>query len=351
MLALAILMGIAVCISFACSFMEAALLAVGPAYVRLLREKGTLTGRVLARFKDNMDKPISAILILNTTGNMVLAGVVGATAYEIWGETGTILVSIVFTILILLFGEFIPKLIGVAYHRKASAIYVVPLSLITYLFAPLIWVISRIAVLFRGKAKIFQVPEEEIRAMAHISAEEGSILPMERQIITHTLALNNVLAGSIMTPRTVVLAADATRRIGDFAQEAFQWKHSRIPVYEGQIENVIGMVLRREVAAAIAQNQDVDRPLKALLKPIHLVPEMITGDKLLSEFLRRKSHLFGVVDEYGEVVGVVSLEDVIETLLGTEIIDETDAVADMQELARRKWKERMAQRHKIVRKN
>jgi CBS domain containing-hemolysin-like protein len=142
-----------------------------------------------------------------------------------------------------------------------------------------------------------------------------------------------------------MLAADASRKIRDVEKDAIQWNHSRIPLYEGQVENLVGLVLRREVVSVLVQEQDLDRPLKALAKPIHLVPESITVDRLLSEFLKQKCHLFGVVDEYGEVVGVVSLEDVIETLLGTEILDEADSVADMQELARRKWRERVAQRH------
>jgi len=346
MTALILVIAFVVCISFACSFTEAALYAVGPAYVRLLREKGTRTGRILVRFKENMDKPISAILIMNTIANVGGAGIAGAIAVEIWGERGVALVSILFTGLILLCGEVIPKVIGVAFHRKAAVLYAFPLSVATRVLAPIIWFTGRIAVLFRGNPTMLQAPEEEIMALTHISAEEGSILPIEKQIITHTLALNNVAAGSIMTPRTVLLAVDGNRNIGEFAKEAVQWKHSRIPVYEEQIENIVGMIFRREVLGAILGEQDLDRPIKALAKPMHLVPEMITGDKLLNEFLRLKSHLFGVVDEYGEIIGVVSLEDVIETLLGTEILDETDSVADMQELARRKWKERSALRHK-----
>jgi CBS domain containing-hemolysin-like protein len=340
MTTLVIAISIAVCISFICSLAEAALFAVGPAYVHLLNESGSRMGKILARFKGKMDKPIAAILITNTIANIMMAAIAGGVAQRLWGNQGTVYLSIVLTFMILFFGEIIPKVLGVTYSRKATVFYIYPLNFLVTVLKPFIWFSQVISRVFRSRSKIAQAPEEEILALAKISAEEGSILPIEKQIIMHALMLDDLPAKDIMTPRTVLKLCDANRTVEELQDEATQWTHSRIPVYEGDIHNIVGVVLRRDVVTALAQEEGLHRKIKDLAKPIHFVPEMMSCDKLLTEFLKQKMHLFCVIDEYGEVLGVVSLEDVLESLIGTEIMDEKDIVADLQELARKKWNQR-----------
>lgn len=176
-----------------------------------------------------------------------------------------------------------------------------------------------------------------------MSAEEGSILPLEARLVQNVLRLDDVKAVDILTPRSVVfkLAADAT--IGEVRESVKQWKQSRIPLYEGEdAENWIGLVLARDIWTCLAQDQ-FDRKLRTLMRPLYFVPETAKGHDLLAEFLKKRCHLFGVLDEYGGIEGVVSLEDVIESLIGEEIVDEYDTAADMQEHARRRHRKKMEQ--------
>ncbi len=331
----------AVFISFICSLSEASLFAISPAYVRLLSEKKGRVGKVLVKLKENMDKPISAILIINTIANVSMASIAGVKAYELWGEKGSLYVTVVFTFMILFFGEIVPKVFGVTYNRGATKIYVLPLKFAMNILLPFVWLIVQFSSLLRGKTKIAQAPEEEILAMAKISEEEGSILPIEKKIIIHALQLDNVTAESIMTPRTVMVVENGDKTLKEIQDKAITWRYSRIPIYEKEVDNITGIVLRRNVITSITKEGFVDKTLKEISNSLHFVPEMMTGDKLLAEFLTRKSHLFGVVDEYGEVLGIVTLEDVLEALIGTEIVDETDAVVDLQKLAKAKWQQKM----------
>lgn len=335
---------IAVCVSFLCSFAEAALYAVSEASVRMMKDSGSLSGKILFRLKEKMDKPISAILITNTVANTMMASVAGAAAFGLWGKSGTFYMSIIFTLLILFLGEIIPKVLGVAYHKSATQLYVFPLFVGTKILFPLIKVGEIITFLIRRKKKESQASEAEILSLAKIGAEEGSILPIERQIIVHALKLDEMDAKDIMTPRTVLISVDGNKAVKDVRDESIAWRYSRIPVYDQEADNITGVVMARDVVNALIKENDLEKPVRDLAKPLHFVPEMMSGDKLLAEFLVKKSHLFGVVDEYGEVLGVVTLEDVLETLIGTEILDETDLVADLQELARTKFKKQVVER-------
>jgi CBS domain containing-hemolysin-like protein len=323
-------------VSGLCSLAEAALYAVNRAYVRNLSESGSVSGRLLMKFKANMERPIAAILILNTVANTAGATVAGAQAQLLFGESALIWFSVVFTLAVLFLAEILPKVVGVVYNRPIATALSVPVNGAIKMLSPLIWLSDLISHRIQGKEILMVAPEEEVETLARISAEEGSILPIEAQLVKNVLALNEVKARDIMTPRTVVFKAPSNMTLQEVADNSAQWTHSRVPIFaEDDQENWIGMVLRRDVYTGLA-NDEFDRTLESICKPIHFVPETTPGHKLLSEFLKRRSLLFGVVDEYGGLSGIVTLEDVMESLIGAEIVDEYDAAVDMQEVARRR---------------
>lgn len=334
MLALILAVGLVVGLSFACSLTEASLYTVSPTYVRKLAQSGSGAGRLLERFKRRVDEPISAILILNTIANTAGAAVAGALAVWLWGEGRLVWFSVAFTLTVLFVGEILPKVLGVVHNRGVARVLARPLRGLIWVFYPLIALCRAFSHALAGGRRVLHAPEDELLMMAQLGAEEGSILPIESQLIRNVLALDNVRVKEIMTPRTVLVRARAEATVKQIGEEALRWRHSRIPVYaKDDPENLTGLVLRREVVDRLARGeQDLD--LQALAQPIHFVPELMRGHQLLSELLRRRAHLFGVVDEYGGLAGVVTLEDALEALIGQEIVDESDVVADLQAYAR-----------------
>jgi len=330
-------------VSGLCSLSEASLYAVNQAYVRRLSETGGVAGRLLTKFKANMERPIAAVLILNTVANTAGATVAGAQARQLFGDGAFIWFSVAFTLAVLFISEIFPKVVGVVYNRPIATALAVPLNATITFLSPLIWLSDRLSRRVKGKEPLLVAPEEEVETLAKISAEEGSILPFEAQLVKNVLGLNDVKAQDIMTPRTVVFKAPASMTLREVAAESAKWTHSRVPVFgQDDQENWIGVVLRRDVFNGVAKNE-FDVKLESLCKPIHFVPETIPGHKLLNEFLKRRSHLFGVVDEYGGLSGIVTLEDVMESLIGAEIVDEFDAAVDMQEVARRQSRQQRGQ--------
>lgn len=317
------------------SMSESAIYAVRSTYVLTLAKSGSLAGKLLSEFKENMERPISAILILNTVANTAGAAIAGHQAQQLFGESAVGWFAAIFTVAVLLFSEIIPKLVGVVYCRNVAPAVALIWAALIWLLAPVIWLIEKMTKLIQPEEPHLAAPEEEVGQLAMISAEEGSILPLEARLVQNVLKLDDVKAADILTPRSVVftLSADATiRQVRDSVK---QWKQSRLPAYEGDAENWIGLVLARDILTCMAQDQ-FDRKLRTLMRPLHFVPETVKGHELLSDFLKKRSHLFGVLDEYGGVEGVVTLEDVMESILGEEIVDELDTAIDLQEDARRR---------------
>lgn len=321
-------------VSAACSLSEAALYSVRLPYVRRLAETGSRSGRVLAKFKHNMEQPISTILIVNTAANTAGAAIAGAQARILFGEAALVWFSASLTAAILLLSEIIPKILGVVHNRAVSRAIARPLNLLIRVLGPLIWLIQLLSKRLKPGGRIFSAPEEEIRHMAMISAEEGSILRYEADLVKNVLRLNDVTARDIMTPRSVVVKLPANLTLGEVSDKVKEWTHSRIPTYDpDDPETWLGMVLSRDILNRLA-NDDFDVSLDSLQKPMHFVGEKTPGHVLLKTFLKRRTHLFGVVDEYGSLTGIVTLEDVLESLIGEEIVDEVDTAADMQQLAK-----------------
>jgi len=321
-------------VSALCSLSEAALYAVRMPYISQLVESGSAAGRILAKFKHNMEQPITAILIVNTAANTAGAAIAGAQAGQEFGESSIIWFSALFTLAVLFFSEILPKIAGVAYARQIATFVSVPWNAAVAVLHPVVWLTEKISrVLKRGQPTVF-APELEVAQMAVISAEEGSILPEEAGLVGNVLRLDDVQAKDIMTPRSVVLALPADATLRQFRDRSYEKIYSRIPLYAPENpENWMGVVRSQDVLTRLA-NDEFDVVLQDICRPIHFVPEQTHGHHLLTEFLTRKVHLLGVVDEYGSITGIVTLEDIMESLVGVEIVDETDTTEDLQKEAR-----------------
>lgn len=318
-----------------CSLAEGAIYAVRMPYVRRLEESGHASGETLAEFKSNMDRPISAILIVNTIASAAGASVVGAQASALFGESNLWIFSLVFTIAALLFSEIAPKVLGVAYNRQAATWMARPLAFLVAALTPAIWLVATATRLLRPRTPAATAPEEEVQTWAEISAEEGSIMPYEADLVRNALNLDKVTAGEIMTPASVVTLLPDHLTVGEVARRDMKWSFSRIPVYDtNKPGHWTGFVLSRDVLAGMAKDQ-FDKTLSTLSRPLKFVSDTSPGHLLLRAFLQRRTHMFGVLSEDRKIVGIVTLEDVLESLIGAEIVDEFDPVVDMQELAKK----------------
>lgn len=323
-------------VSATCSLTEAALYSVRLPYVRHLAEAGSRTGKVLARFKEKMDRPIAAILILNTIGNTAGAAIAGAQASRLFDARMLVVFSITFTLAILFFSEIVPKILGVIHNRAVATALAIPLNGVVTLLHPLLVAVERVSAWLRPKGPVIAFPEEEVRQIAMLSAEEGSILRLEAELVKNALALDQVTAEEIMTPRTVVQKLSSDLTVREASHEIQEWTFSRIPLYHpDDPEKWVGVVLSRDILNALAHDR-FDQKLGTIARPIDFVHERTRGHVLLRDFLRTRRHLSAVVDEYGSVVGIVSLEDILESVLGQEIMDEVDVTADLQELAKKR---------------
>lgn len=330
---------IALVVSFLCSIMEAVLLTVPQSFLIVKHEKGNAWAKTFLDLKTNIDKPLSAILSLNTVAHTVGAAGVGAQAIKVFGEAYFGIVSAVLTILILVLTEIIPKTIGASYWRKLAKPTSSIITGMIFLTYPLV-VLSAVLTKLISKHKTLQsTSREEIAALANIGANEGIFSKKEHKIIQNLLRLKNMKVSQIMTPRVVVAIADENLYLKDFLMSKDYLRFSRIPLYAENEENITGYVFRQRVFEKLAEDQ-YELKLKDIKREILIVPDSIVLFNLWEKLLEAKEHIAVIVDEYGGFDGIVTLEDIIETLLGLEIIDEKDTVTDMQKYARDRWKER-----------
>jgi CBS domain containing-hemolysin-like protein len=341
---------LALFISFLCSIMEAVLLSTPQSFLIVKYENGNSWAKAFADLKTNIDKPLSAILSLNTIAHTVGAAGVGAQAVKVFGEASFGIVSAVLTILILIITEIIPKTIGARYWRnlaKISSRTIQGMMIITY---PLVVMSAVITKLISKNKQEQTTSREEIAALANIGADEGVFSSKEHKIIQNLLRLKNVAVTEIMTPRVVVAAADEKLFLKDFLKNKDYLRFSRIPVYSGDDENITGYVFRQEVFEKLAEDQH-DLKLIDVKREIVIFPNTIVLFTLWEKLIEKKEHIALIVDQYGGLDGIVTMEDIIETLLGLEIIDETDTIVDMQKYARDRWKERQEKYNIIERLN
>lgn len=339
MILLFVYLAIALLISFLCSVMEAVLLSSSSTYLTVKLEEGIKSAQTMIRMKQNIDPPITAILTLNTIAHTIGAAGVGAQATKIWGEAIFGIVSVVLTLLILLFSEIIPKSLGNRYSKQLAipAGQIIRIMMfITYPFVLLSGVITRI---FARNGNEQTISREELSVMASIGRTEGVFEEKEQKIIQNLMRLKSVSVSEIMTPRVVVTAADENMGLEEFLQKKEFLYYSRIPVYSGYFENITGYVFREQVFEKLAEDQ-IHLKLKDLRRDIVVFYKSKPLFDVWETLLSKKEQIAIIVDEYGGIDGIVTMEDIVESLLGFEIVDEKDKIADMQQFARDRWKKR-----------
>lgn len=322
-------------ISFLCSLLESVLLSMSRSFISILSKKNPTSGKSLEKLKDNISRPLAAILSLNTIANTVGAAGVGAVTYNLLGSKWVAIMSGILTLSILIFSEIIPKTIGAHYWKKLaipSSYMIRVLIVIMYPFVVMLEVLSN---WLKPEKKQDIVTKEDVIAMAEIGEDEGTIEEDESTIIENLLRLDNITAEEVLTPRSVVYALQKDLTVRQALDEYDNIIFSRIPVYDKDLDEITGLVRRDNLLNSKAEDQ-FDVTMEELSEPVHIVNEKESVGSILDEFVRRREHLFIVKDEFGQFVGIITLEDAIETLLGVEIVDETDSVVDMRKLAEAK---------------
>lgn len=335
MLQLILAVGFAVLISAVCSLFEAVLYSVPLRHVEAMIQGGKFGGKTFRRLRRNVDQPIAAILSLNTIANTAGAAFAGAAATAVFGQQWLGYFSAAFTLAILIFSEIIPKTAGVVYGRSLAGPVAYALKGMVWIMAPVIWLMGRITRLIGRGVKNEAVTAEEIQVMARVSRRTGGIKIFQEQAIERVLTLQKKTAKDVMTPRTVIFSLNKQLKLSEAVKIAGRWEHSRIPLFDKSPEDVVGIVHTKDILIALAEDQKEDH-LANLMRPIHFVAETARLNVVLGEFLELKQHLFAVIDEYGGLAGLISLEDILEEILGREIVDESDEVEDKQELARKR---------------
>lgn len=336
--------GIAILVSALCSIIEAVLYSVPASRIEILAKSGKPSGRLLKGLKNNIAQPISAILTLNTIANTMGAAIAGGYAAAVFGDTYLSLFSALFTFTILILSGILPKALGVVYSKEIAPWIAVPLYGLVKILSPIVWVIKHTTMVIPGYDKKTEISAEEIHAMTVLSRKSGVIDTQQEGIIKNIIDLKRKTVREAMTPRTVTFTLDKNLSVAEAQLMKDQWnRHSRVPVYDDNPDNIVGIVLRKDVWLCVAEGEE-RRTLASLMKPVHFVPETAQLNTILLEFFERRQHLFCVVDEYGGMTGVISLEDIIEEIVGQEIIDETDPTQSMREIARDKGKTLLSNR-------
>ena len=330
-----IIMIVSIALSALCSMLEATLLSTPLSYITGLEEQGRNGAARLKRLKQNPDRPISAILCLNTIANTVGASIVGSLVYEVYGDALVGVFSTIFTFAILIFSEIIPKTIGTSYWRSLALPASVIINSMIFITFPLVWILERMQKLISSRSNQVSVSREDISAMVSVATEEEVIETEEKKMIQNLLKLDEVTAHEIMTPSVVVEMVPGSMSIKEFYDS--DNTHSRILVYdEDNDEYVVGYVLRSEVLEKMAED-NFNTPLNDIIRPILTFSEEDSVADIWEKLLEKKEHISAILDEYGSLRGSATMEDVIETMLGQEIVDEKDEVVDMQEYAKDQW--------------
>ena len=317
-----------------CSGTETALLSISPIKVRQLAQSKKPSALALANIRLHINRPIATIVILNNIFNIVGSIMVGSLTTKVLGDAWLGVFSAILTFLIIVFGEIVPKTLGQRYAEPVCLVVAIPIRFLTALFTPLVWLVEHAtAPLVRGN-KSPTTDEAEIKFLTNIGFQEGVIEDDEAEMIQRVFQLNDLNAADLMTPRIIVTYLKGDRTLNECQAEIIKSQHTRILTIDETIDNVTGLVLKDELLTAMIEG-DSDRTIDTLKRPVHFVPETNRADKLLKVFQENREHLAVVLDEYGGVAGVVTLEDVLEVLTG-EIVDETDRNVDLQEIARKK---------------
>ncbi|RLQ21794.1 DUF21 domain-containing protein [Seongchinamella sediminis] len=330
---------LAIGVSFLCSVLEAVLLSVTSGYVVTQVEKHPRRGKVLEGVKNDLDHSLSSILILNTFAHTMGAAGVGAQAVRVFGERWEGLIAFLLTLAILYLSEIIPKTLGATFWKQLALPAAFVIALLVKLLYPFVWLSALITRLF-SSGDSSTISREELTAMAQLGARHGALRNQESELLQNILNLRGVRTEDILTPRTVVAALPEVMTVQQGLEELGKRPFNRIPVYRSNLDSISGVVYRPTMLEAVRAGQG-EQKLAELANPVFRVSEELPVLALLDLFIKRKEHLFLVEDEYGQTAGIVTLEDAIETMLGREIMDESDKVEDMQQLARSAYRQRL----------
>lgn len=332
---------LAILVSFFCSISEAVLLSVRPSYVATLERKSTRGAKSLKKLRGNLDRPLAAILTANTIAHTVGAAGVGAQAAVVFGSAYVGVTSAVLTLAILIFSEIIPKTLGATYWRALAPVFGPLIEGLTTALFPFVWLSEKLTrLLSRSGANAFTFSRDEIEAMAEIGEREGLLQSKELKIVSNLMRLQKLSVRDIMTPRSVIFSAPASMTVQEFFSRHSTKPFSRIPIYKANTDDVVGFALKSDLLMAQAKDE-FDRPLLDFRRDFLALLDSFSASDVFDKLMHEKSHIALLVDEYGTVQGLVTLEDVVETLIGLEIMDEVDTIEDMQALAYRRWRDRM----------
>lgn len=330
---------IAIGISFICSILEAVLLSVTSSFSEALNEDRPRAGAILAEVRNSIDKSLSAILILNTFAHTMGAAGVGSQALQVFGPQWESLVAVLLTLAILYFSEIIPKTIGATHWRRLaipSAIMILALVKVVY---PLVWIATKLTNLISSKNQA-EVTRDEIIALASLSHKDGNLFDEESDYLSNLLNLRNVTTKAVLTPRTVVHMLPLKATVAEALADENTRRFSRIPVFGDSVDDITTVVMLKDLYEASRQGEG-NKLILDIAKPLEVVSDKLPMHRLLDMFIKGHTHIYLVQDSFGQTAGIVTLEDAIETLLGREIIDESDLVADMQALARDRFRARL----------
>ena len=323
---------LALFLSFLCSLLEAVLLSTPASYSSILSKKNSSQGDRLERFKENINRPLAAILTVNTFAHTLGAAGVGAQTSALYGETSVAIASGILTLLILIFSEIIPKTIGSVYWRRLIGNTTLIIEVLIFFTYPLVLLAEYISNFGEDEAT---VTREEVIAMAEMGEDEGVLEEQETDIIENTLKLKDVKVKDIMTPRSVIFALKSDFTVGQVLEKHETLDFTRIPIFEGNLDVIKGMVNRYEIINRKAEDQFSTR-MHEISQEVPFVNENDPIDKVLELFIKNRDHMALVKDNSNILTGLITLEDAIETILGKEIVDEHDSVVDMRDLAESK---------------
>lgn len=345
MLLLTIYISIAIGVSFICSVLEAVLLSISPSYIAQLRQQGHPAAAQLTKLKADIDRPLASILTLNTIAHTIGAATAGAQAAVVFGSEWLGVFSGVLTLGILVLSEIVPKTIGATYWRQLAPSAASTLRWMVWALTPFVWFSEQIT---KRLARNQETPKmrDELSAMAILARESGEFAEGESKILSNLLGIQDVSVTQVMTPRPVVFRVEATMTINEFLAQHKETPFSRPLVYSEQKDNIIGFVHRLELFK-LQQSGAGEKQLGSVMRPIHVIMNTLALPKAFDQMMAKRLQLSIVVDEYGTVLGLVTLEDIFEYLLGEEIIDEADKSQDMQELAYQRW-ERWKNKHGMI---
>ncbi len=344
---LLVFFALSICFSFLCSILEAVLLSVTPNYVRRAQQDGTSTGQLLEKYKEDIDRPLSAILTLNTIAHTVGAIGVGAQAGNVF-DTGSYFLGLsaeswvagIMTLAILILSEIIPKTIGANNWQALTPFTVKTIQILLWILSPLVWLSQLITKSLKKEKEKAVLTRMDFLSMTLDGEKDGTLDKNESKIIKNLLDFTKLSVRDIMTPKTVTLIADEDQTIDEFYKKNQPLRHSRIPTYKESSDNITGMILKDDLLKMLADDKH-STALHHLRRPVHFIPDALELPKLFKELTEERRHLSIVNDEFGNIVGIVTMEDLFETLLGVEILDESDNVADLQELAKKRWEEKI----------